>query len=74
MTGIEQHTEQKRRFVLKVIATPTNYGICEGCENVIATFHPICPFCHSYRLILDVHKVCDRARLRFVIPPTIVPR
>jgi Zn finger protein HypA/HybF involved in hydrogenase expression len=45
----------------KIVANPTNYKVCEGCESIVGRATAICPNCHSFRFDSESEAVVHQA-------------
>ena len=58
-----EHMAERARKASKIIAEPSKYKICEGCESIVAARVPICPNCYGYRFNEDPGAVIAQATL-----------
>jgi hypothetical protein len=56
----------------RIIASPDEYKVCEGCESIVAQRVTLCPNCHGYRFDLDPESVVTHARHLATRPQTTV--
>lgn len=47
----------------KIIANPTGYKVCEGCESIVAAKANTCPNCHGYRFDGSAERVVSQAKI-----------
>ena len=47
----------------KIIATPQNYKICEGCDSIVSERVATCPNCYGYRFNEEPDAVIRQAKL-----------
>jgi len=47
----------------KIVASPHNYKVCEGCDSIVGKGAPICPNCHSFRFDAAAEAVVSQAVL-----------
>lgn len=59
----DDHLQERARKAGKIIAKPTDYKVCEGCESIVAARVATCPNCHGYRFNENPESVVDQARL-----------
>lgn len=71
MPDHSQLNERARRAE-KIIAKPTDYKVCEGCDSVVAARVATCPNCHGYRFDETPQTVVDQARALAARPQTSV--
>jgi len=55
--------QERARKAEKIIAKPTEYKVCEGCESIVAARVTTCPNCHGYRFEASPEAVVAQARL-----------
>lgn len=53
---------ERARRALKIMASPTNYKVCEGCDSIVALRVSTCPNCHGYRFNEDPAAVTEQAQ------------
>lgn len=54
---------ERARKAEKIIANPTQFKVCEGCESIVAVRVATCPNCHGYRFDDNPEAVVAQARL-----------
>ena len=59
----ESELSERGRKAAVIIAKPSEYKICEGCESIVAERAATCPNCHGYRFDSDPIAVAEQARL-----------
>jgi len=47
----------------KIVATPQNYKVCEGCESIVGESAAFCPNCNGYRFDSAADRVVAQAKL-----------
>jgi hypothetical protein len=47
----------------RIIANPSAYKVCEGCDSIVGAATTLCPNCHSYRFDADPMRVTLQARI-----------
>ena len=47
----------------KIVANPTAYKVCEGCDSIVGHAAALCPNCHSYRFDSSSGRVIRQARI-----------
>jgi len=55
-------TDRARRAA-EIIAQPSRYKVCEGCESIVAIQANTCPNCHGYRFDGSADRVVAQARV-----------
>lgn len=59
----ESHLSERARKAEKIIAKPTEYKVCEGCDSIVTARVATCPNCHGYRFNEDPAAVVEQAHL-----------
>ena len=54
---------ERARKAEQIIANPTAFKVCEGCESIVAARVATCPNCHGYRFDDVPEAVVTQARL-----------
>ena len=54
---------ERARKAEQIIANPTAFKVCEGCESIVAERVATCPNCHGYRFDDHPEAVIAQARL-----------
>jgi len=57
------HLADRAQKAAKIIAHPSDYKVCEGCESIVRLHVVTCPNCHGYRFDDDAHAVVAQAKL-----------
>ena len=57
------HLEDRARKAEKIIADPTQFKVCEGCDSIVAARVVICPNCYGYRFNEESGAVIEQAKL-----------
>lgn len=57
----DQHLADRAARAQKIIATPDDYKVCEGCESIVAERATTCPNCHGYRFDDAPERVVEQA-------------
>ncbi len=47
----------------KIVANPSGYKVCEGCDSIIGSGAALCPNCHSFRFDDTAERVILQARI-----------
>lgn len=47
----------------KIIANPSSYKVCEGCDSIVGSGATLCPNCHSFRFDDTAERVILQARI-----------
>ncbi len=56
-----QHLADRAARAQKIIASPDDYKVCEGCESIVAERATTCPNCHGYRFDVSPERVVEQA-------------
>lgn len=59
----DSHLKERAQKAAKIIAKPTEFKLCEGCESIVAVRVATCPNCHGYRFDETPESVVAQARL-----------
>lgn len=54
---------ERQQKAAQIVANPTQYKVCEGCESIVVAQANTCPNCHGYRFDDDVQRVVSQAKL-----------
>jgi RNA polymerase subunit RPABC4/transcription elongation factor Spt4 len=54
--------ERRRMQAEAIIATPSEYKVCEGCGSILRRGAGICPLCKSYRFDESGERVVAQAK------------
>jgi len=57
------HLKERARKAAKIIAKPTEFKVCEGCDSIVAARVATCPNCHGYRFDEKPESIVAQARL-----------
>jgi len=57
------HLKERALKAEKIVAKPTEYKVCEGCESIVTARVVTCPNCHGYRFNENPEAVVEQARL-----------
>lgn len=47
----------------KIIANPSAYKVCEGCDSIVGVGAALCPNCHSFRFDATPERVILQAKI-----------
>lgn len=47
----------------KIIANPSAYKVCEGCDSIVGAGAALCPNCHSFRFDATPERVILQAKI-----------
>ena len=67
------HLTDRAQKAAKIIAQPSDYKVCEGCESIVVQGAVTCPNCHGYRFDSDPERVRSQAEILGKRLPTSVP-
>lgn len=59
----KDHLLERARKAEKIIASPQDFKICEGCDSIVAARVATCPNCHGYRFEESDEAVVLQAQL-----------
>lgn len=59
----DPHLADRARKAERIIADPSQFKVCEGCESIVAERVAMCPNCDGYRFNEDAVAVVEQARL-----------
>ncbi|MEI7958794.1 MAG: hypothetical protein WCI40_06770 [Verrucomicrobiota bacterium] len=59
----DSHLKERASKAAKIIAKPTEFKVCEGCDSIVAARVATCPNCHGYRFDEQPESVVEQARL-----------
>jgi hypothetical protein len=63
MSEPDPQLEDRAKKAEKIVAEPSKYKICEGCDSIVATRVTVCPNCYGYRFNEDKEAVVEQAKL-----------
>jgi len=63
MSEADRQRLDRSRKAEKIIADPSKFMICEGCESIVAARVSMCPNCYGYRFNPDPAAVIEQAKL-----------
>lgn len=55
--------QDRAKSAAKIVKSPANYKICQGCESIVLMKAHTCPNCASYRFEESMAEVIKQARL-----------
>jgi hypothetical protein len=55
--------KDRAQSAAEIIANPSAYKICEGCDSIVGEAAVLCPNCHSFRFDSDPQRVVLQARI-----------
>jgi len=59
----DSHLKERARKAAKIIAKPTEFKVCEGCDSIVAVRVATCPNCHGYRFDEKPEAIVAQASL-----------
>ena len=59
----EPQTPNRAATAAKIIANPSSYKVCEGCDSIVGAGAALCPNCHSFRFDDSPERVILQARI-----------
>lgn len=63
MTQENAHLSDRAAKAAKIIAQPSDYKVCEGCESIVRLHVVTCPNCHGYRFDEASEAVVTQAKI-----------
>ncbi len=63
MANLADTPEDRARQADRIVKSPSNYKICEGCDSIVLAKATTCPNCAGYRFTNDSSAVVHQARL-----------
>ena len=63
---------ERARKATVIIANPSDYKVCEGCDSIVTERVATCPNCHSYRFNEEASAVVEQAHALAVRAQTSV--
>lgn len=60
---MENSVSNRAETASKIVESPQNYKVCEGCDSIVGRSASICPNCHSFRFDIDAESVVSQAVL-----------
>lgn len=63
MSEADAHLAERARKAERIIAEPSAFKICEGCDSIVAARVATCPNCYGYRFNEDPAAVVEQAKL-----------
>ncbi|MDX2080188.1 MAG: hypothetical protein SFU53_05330 [Terrimicrobiaceae bacterium] len=58
-----EHLAERAARAKKIIESPGQYKVCEGCDSIVAERVVTCPNCHGYRFDSSSERVVEHARV-----------
>lgn len=68
----DAHLADRAARAQKIIDSPQDFKVCEGCESIVAQRVVTCPNCHGYRFNSDPQEIIAHARSLASRPQTSV--
>ena len=62
MSEAQRQREDRSRKAEKIIADPSKFMVCEGCDSIVAARVSVCPNCYGYRFDPCAETVISHAR------------
>ena len=63
MSDADPQLSDRAQKAAKIIADPSKFNICEGCDSIVTARVATCPNCNGYRFNDDVEAVIEQAKL-----------
>ncbi|QSR89257.1 hypothetical protein [Methylacidiphilum caldifontis] len=64
--------EERAQKAAKIIASPADYKVCEGCGSIVSKKAIFCPNCNGYRFDSSKQRVIEQAEILGKREPTSV--
>ncbi len=55
--------EERAQRAAKIVAAPSGYKVCEGCESIVVRKANTCPNCHGYRFDTSAERLIAQAKI-----------
>jgi hypothetical protein len=55
--------ESRKDKAMKIVANPSAYKVCEGCDSIVSMTSVLCPNCHSFRFDTSPTSVIKQAKM-----------
>ncbi|HRJ73348.1 MAG TPA: hypothetical protein PLS03_14080 [Terrimicrobiaceae bacterium] len=68
----DAHLADRAARAQRIIDSPQDFKVCEGCESIVARRVVTCPNCHGYRFNSDPQEIIVHARSLASRPQTSV--
>ncbi len=59
----ESELPSRAAAAAKILANPSAYKVCEGCDSIVGISTSICPNCHSFRFDSAPPRVSSQAKI-----------
>lgn len=59
----QPHDSDRAERAGKIIANPTAFKVCEGCESIVTAKTTVCSNCSAYRFDNSPQRVIEQAKL-----------
>lgn len=59
----EPQSPSRAATAAKIIANPSAYKVCEGCDSIVGAGAALCPNCHSFRFESSPDRVILQAKI-----------
>jgi precorrin-6B methylase 2 len=63
MSETSDPSSERTRQAIKIVASPHEYKVCEGCGSIVTERTVTCPSCHAYCFDVDAQRVTAQAQL-----------
>lgn len=63
MSDANPQLSDRAQKAAKIIADPSKFKICEGCDSIVTTRVATCPNCNGYRFDEEASAVVEQAKL-----------
>ena len=62
MSTPENPPDERAKQALKILETPAEYKVCEGCGSIVTERTVSCPSCHAYQFDASEDRVVRQAK------------
>jgi NADH pyrophosphatase NudC (nudix superfamily) len=63
MSETSDTISERTRQATKIVASPQDYKVCEGCGSIVTERTVSCPSCHAYCFDAGAERVTAQAQL-----------
>ena len=62
-SGDNSLNNERIRQAEKIVGSPAEYKVCEGCGSIVTERTLACPSCHAYRFDAATERVVEQAKI-----------
>lgn len=63
MSEPDPQLEDRAKKAERIVAEPSKFKICEGCDSIVAARVTVCPNCYGYRFNTEPEAIVEQAKL-----------